>query len=66
MRKHYHAYTALTSPLPSYISVNGEEDGTVSVTVRTQGSDTASTIYLTPEQAEQLATDIIAKLNEGA
>lgn len=63
MRKNYHAYTGMISPLPEYISVNSEEDGKISVTVRTQGSEIASCVYLTAEQAEQLATDIIANIN---
>lgn len=65
MIKNYHAYTGLSNQFPDYISVNGEENGKVSVTVRTQGSEIPSIIYLTPEQAETLATDIIVAINEG-
>jgi tartrate dehydratase alpha subunit/fumarate hydratase class I-like protein len=66
MRKNYHAFTGITNPYPAYISVNQEEDFKISVTVRGEGSETASTIYMTAEQAEQLATDMLDKLNGGA
>jgi hypothetical protein len=52
--KNIYAYTDISGPNPGYISVNEQDDGTVSVSVRTRGANNASFIALTPDQADAL------------
>lgn len=63
-REHIAAYTEPGCSYPAYISVNSEPEGKVSVTVRETGLTDTSIIYMTHEQVENLATEIIAWLFE--
>lgn len=62
--KNIYAYTDISGPNPGYISVNEQDDGTVSVSVRTRGASNASFISLTADQAAALGaalTPVAAK-----
>lgn len=65
MRQNIHAYTEPGSDYPAYISINRDEAGRLTVTVRScgNGGRDVTIIEITPEQLEQLVTDVIAKLN---
>jgi hypothetical protein len=52
--KNIYAYTDISGPNPGYISVNEQDDGTVSVSVRTRGAKNASFMSLTPDQVAAL------------
>lgn len=52
--KNLYAYTDISGPNPGYISVNEQDDGTTSVSVRTRGAQNASFISLTPDQVAAL------------
>ncbi len=52
--KNLYAHTDISGPNPGYISVNEQDDGTTSVSVRTRGANNASFISLTPDQAAAL------------
>ena len=56
-----YAYTELRSPLPAYINISerGANPADVTVTVRTTGENSASTIILDRAQAVSLAHDIL-------
>ncbi len=54
--KNIFAHTDTTSrEYPGYISVNEQDNGTISVSVRTRGAFSGSSIGLTRDQAEMLA-----------
>jgi hypothetical protein len=52
--KNLFAHTDITCPNPGYISVNEQDDGTTSVSVRTRGANNASFISLTADQVAAL------------
>ena len=63
--KNIHAYTEGGTPsYPGYISVNEDEHGKASVTVRSQGNAgrNVATVGLTDECLQKLADDINAHL----
>lgn len=62
MQHNIHAYTEQSNDYPAYISINRDEKGTHTVTVRSRGDGgrNVATIELTPQQLEALATDVIA------
>ena len=61
MLHNIHAYTEQSNDYPAYISINRDETGKHTVTVRSRGDGGRNvvTIELTPEQLEALATDVI-------
>lgn len=62
MQHNIHAYTEQSNDYPAYISINRDETGRHTVTVRSRGDGgrNVATIELTPEQLEALATDVVA------
>ena len=59
MRKNIHAYTE-AGCLPAYISVNTEDDGKHTVTVRGNGIGASTAeIVMTGEQLAELAADVL-------
>jgi len=64
MKKNYHAFTGYTISYPEYISVNQEDNGKVSITVRSDGTPICSSISITQSHALKLAQDIIEGIKE--
>lgn len=67
--KNIHAYTETDyAPeyYPAYLSLNKRDDGTLTLSVRSRGAQTPSEIEMPPEALEQLAADIMEKLNADA
>lgn len=67
MQHNIHAFTELHTDYPAYISINRDESGQHSITVRRRGNggrDMAK-IELSPEQLESLAIDVLAHLHQG-
>lgn len=62
MQHNIHAYTEQSNDYPAYISINRDETGKHTITVRSRGNGgrDVATIELTPQQLEALATDVIA------
>lgn len=64
MQHNIYAYTEQSNEYPAYISINRDESGRHTVTVRSRGNggrDTA-TIEMSPQQLESLATELLADL----
>ena len=62
MQHNIHAFTEQSNDYPAYISINRDETGKHTVTVRSRGDGgrNVATIELTPQQLEALATDVVA------
>lgn len=61
MRTNIHAFTESRADYPAYVSINREESGVVTLTVRSRGNggNSIGTIVLSPEQIEVMANDLI-------
>lgn len=64
MQHNIHAYTEPGSDYPAYISINRDDAGRHTVTVRSRGDGgrNMAVIELSPEQLEQLSSDVAADL----
>ena len=58
------AYTALFPGKPEYINVQGMENGSTILMVRTQGTDITAKINLPPEVCEELGKALLARAEE--
>lgn len=60
MRKNIYAHTAVSAEYPPYVSLNREDDGTYSLTVRSAGNSgrDSGTTVLTAEQLMAMADAI--------
>lgn len=67
MQHNIHAFTEAHHDYPAYISINRDEAGKYSITVRSRGNDgrDMAKIELSPEQLESLAADVLAYLCQG-
>lgn len=63
--KNIHAFTETTTTPPGYISIN-EEEGKLTVSVRTRGAQTAGMIEMNRDQLEAMHMDIGAYLQATA
>lgn len=65
MRHNIHAYTEPTPEYPGYVSINRDERGVHTITVRSPGNGgrDCATLELTTEQLEAMSTDVLADLH---
>lgn len=61
-RKAVFTFTDTSSPYPGYVSIYLEEDGKYSITVRTPGQSTGSTISITPVTLEGMSNALADEL----
>lgn len=66
MAQNISAFTEQTGPNPAYVSVNQEDDGTFSISVRSAGEQTPSTIKLTRLQLDAIGQDIYFQFHNGS
>lgn len=64
MRKNIAAFTETHVSMPGYVSINSEDDGSNSITVRTRTSGQTGVIHLSNEQLIDLAYDILNTLQK--
>lgn len=55
------AYTSPNNNYPGYVSINRKENGDVSITVRSEGQQTASEMVLTDEQFSWFIVDMVQR-----
>ena len=68
MRTNIYAHTETTPQSPAYLSINKEDGGQITVTVRSRGDGgrNVATIEMAPEALEAMATELMAHLNKEA
>lgn len=55
------AYTAPFGPLPEYLNVSAQDNGSTIVTVRSQGSNETARINLPPAELVKLGQALVAR-----
>lgn len=60
------AFTEPAGSSPAYVSVNKHDDGTYSISVRSTGAQSPSTINLTRQQLDNIGQDIYFEFHNGA
>lgn len=66
MQVNISAFTEPNVPSPAYVSVNQQDDGTYSISVRSTGAQTPSTINLTRQQLDAIGQDIYFQFHNGS
>lgn len=68
MRSNIYAHTETHSQYPAYLSINKEDSGQLTVTVRSRGDGgrNVATIEMAPEALEAMAVELMAYLNRAA
>lgn len=68
MRSNIYAHTETHSQYPAYLSINKEDSGQLTVTVRSRGDGgrNVATIEMAPEALEAMAVELMAYLNREA
>lgn len=68
MRTNIYAHTERQAQYPAYLSINKEDSGHITVTVRSRGDGgrNVATIEMPPEALEVMAAELMAHLNKEA
>ena len=66
MKHNIFAFTEPRGSCPGYVSVNRQPDGTYSISVRSTGEQSPSTINLTPQQLDRIGQDIYFLFHNGS
>lgn len=60
--KTIHAHTETTTRMPGFVNISEQDDGRITVTVRTRGGQVPSTITMDRDQLAALGADVAAFL----
>ena len=66
MQHNISAFTEPQGSCPGYVSINRHDDGTYSISVRSAGEQSPSTINLTPQQLDRIGQDIYFLFHNGS
>ncbi len=66
MQVNISAFTEPVGSSPAYVSVNKQDDGTYSISVRSAGAPYPSTIILTRQQLDNIGQDIYYEFHNGS